>query len=138
MALWIDNTTITLTTNDGIHLLHLRSDIHLTDGSSGIRSAMLLRHITQSTGRRKVGNRITLRLRQDIVSHTDQRIFFAKHLSIFTDKGQTVNIRIHHDTQVILTCLHLIHNTLQVLLQGLRIMSKVTGRLTIQDGICDA
>ena len=49
MAFWIDNTTITFTTNNSTDFLHLCGNIHLTNSRSIILTAMLLCHVTQST-----------------------------------------------------------------------------------------
>ena len=135
VALGINHSTVALATDNGIHLLHLRGDIHLTHSGSTILSTVFLGHITQGTSRRKIRNGIAGSLRQHIVCHTHQCIFLAKHLSVFTDKGQTVHIGIHHDTQVVFAGLHLVHNALQVFLQRLRVVGKVAIGFTVQDSI---
>ena len=96
---------------------------------------MLLGYITERTGRRKVAYGVTWSLAQYIVSYTYQGIFLAKHLAILADECQAVNIRVNNDTHIITTLLQLVHDTTEVLLQWLWIVSEITCWLPIQECI---
>ena len=135
VALWIDDTAITLATYHGMNVLHLGGDIHLAYCSSCIFATMLLGHITESTGRRQVADSIARSMAQHIIGHAHQGIFLAKHLAVLADESQAVNIRVNNDTHVVATLLQLVHDATEVLLQWLRIVSEVAGRLTVQEGI---
>ena len=121
VAIGIDNTTVAFATDDGAHFFHLRGDVDLSDSSGMILTAMLLGNITQGTGRRQVGDCrqsrliiLIIQMTQNIVSDTDQRVFFAEHGTIFADEGQAVYIGVHDDTEVETTFLHLVHDAVEV------------------------
>ena len=129
VTLGIDDAAIAFTANDGPHLLHLRGDVDLTDSSSSIATTILLCDITQSAGAGEIRyggewrqpfishfSFLISHLRQHIVGDADQRILLAKHLAVLTDEGQTVNVGVDNDAEVIMTSLHLVHDALQVLL----------------------
>ena len=133
MALGIDDSTITLTTDDGSHFFHLRCNIHLTDSCGVVFAAMALRDITQGTRRTQVAHRRTLDMVEDVVSHRHQRVFLAIHLAVLLDEGQTVYIRVYDDAEVIATTSNLAHDAAEVALQRLRIMCEIAVSLTIEE-----
>ena len=133
VALWIDDSTIALATDDSMNILHLGGHVDLTYRSSSIDTAMLLGHVTERTGRRQVAYGVARSLAEHIVGNAYQGIFLAKHLAVLADERQAIDIRIDYDTHVITTLLQLIHDTTQVLLQWLWVVSEVTIRLTIEE-----
>ena len=138
MALRIDYTTITFTTNDSPNGLHLGCHVHLAHSSSSIRAAMFLGHIAKCTRRRQIRNGIPLCVRQHIVGHADERIFLTKHRAVLADESQTVDIGVDNDTQIILAGLHLVHDALQILLQRLGIVGEVASRLGVENRVFHA
>ena len=99
---------------------------------------MFLGDVAQSTRRTQVGNRVSRRMAQHIIGHRDKRILLAKHLTVFTNEGQTVNIGVHNDAKIVATLADFGHNSAQILLQRLRIMGKIACGFTVQEGIFHA
>src|SRR5690606_38853177 len=71
-------------------------------------------------------------LTQYIIGTSYQSIFFAEHLPIFRNKSQSVHVGINNNPQIRSFFLHQLTDLFKVLLKRLRIMRKVTRRLTIK------
>ena len=133
MALRIDDSTIAFATNHGTHLFHLCRDVHLAHSSSSVLATVLLGHVAQGTGRGEIAHGISLIVGKDIVGYADQRVFLTKHLTVFADESQTVNVGVDYDAQVETALSHLVHDALQVLLQWLGVVGKLSGALAIEN-----
>ncbi len=128
----INNSTIAFATDNSAYLFHLGSYIHFAYSRSGIFLTVLTCYVTQRTGRTQVGNRIARSVLQHIVGHGNQRIFFTVHLTVLTNHGQTVYIRVYHKSNVCLTAFHKVHDVAQILFQRFRIVLEITGRLAVE------
>ena len=128
----IDHSAIAFATDDGAHFFHLGGYIHFAYGRSIIFPAVFAGHITQCTSGTQIGNRIARSVLQHIVGYGDQRIFFAIHLAVFANHGQTIHIRINDKSYIGFTAFHQLHNVAQVLLQRFGIMLEVTGGLAVE------
>ena len=133
MALWIDYSTISFTTDHSTYLTHLCSYINLTYRSSTINATMLLGYITKGTCRTEVAYSCTRGMLKNIVGNAYKGIFLTEHLTILTDECKTVNVRINHDTEIISALCQFTHNTCEILLKRLWIMCKVTISLSIKE-----
>ena len=69
---------------------------------------------------------------QYIIGYGYQCIFFAIHHTVFTNHSQAIHIRIYNKSHICLTAFHKIHDISQILFKRLRIVCKVSGRLTIE------
>ena len=71
-------------------------------------------------------------MRKHIVGNADKCVFLAEHLSVLADEGQTVYVGVNHDTEVVLSAAHLVHDAREVLLERLRIMCEVACWLSVE------
>ena len=69
---------------------------------------------------------------QYIVGYRNECVLLAEHLTILADKCKTVDIGVNYDTKIESTLLHLIHDTLQILLQRLWVVSEVACALAVE------
>ena len=138
VALWIDYSTITFAADNGINGLHLRGYVHLANSRSRVLAAMFEGNIAQGTSGTEVRHGVTWHFRQHIVGHTNQRILFAEHLSVFTNKHQTVYIGVNNDTHVVVSILYLGHNLCEIFLQRFRVMGEISRWLVVEHGVFHA
>ena len=110
MALRIDYSTITFTADNCINGLHLRGYVHLANSRSRVLPAVFEGNIAQGTSGTEVRHGVAWCLRQYIVGYTNQRVLFAEHLPVFTNKHQTVHIGVYYDTHIVVSILYLGHN----------------------------
>ena len=69
---------------------------------------------------------------EHVIRHRDQRVLFAEHLSVLTNHGETVHVRVNHEGHIVAAFTHQGHDVAQVLLQRLRIMLEIAGRFAIE------
>ena len=91
-----------------------------------------LSNVTQGSGGTEVRHGVTRGLRQHVVGNADQRVLLAEHCAVFTDECQTVYIGINDNAQIVVACLHLVHDAAQVLLQRFGVMGKVARHVSIE------
>ena len=94
---------------------------------------MTLGDIAQRTRRREVANGSARGVGKHIVGHGDEGVLLTEHLTVFLNECQTVDIGVDDDTHIIATLLQFIHDTSEILLQRLRVMSKVAIGLSIEE-----
>ncbi len=129
----IDDSAIAFAANHCVYVFHERGDIHLAHRRGTIFAAVLGRDVTQRTGRGKVRNGVARCVRKHVVGHADERVFLTKHLAIFTDESESVNIGINHDSEVKTTFFNLVHDATEVLLQRLGIVGEVAVGLAVEE-----
>ena len=133
VACRIDNTAIAFTADDGADLLHECGDIDFTNGRSTVLAAMTLGDIAQRTRRREIANGSARGVGEYIVGHGDEGILLTKHLAVFLNECQTVDIGVDDNTHIVATLLQFVHDTTKVLLQWLRVVSEVAVGLSIEE-----
>ncbi len=75
---------------------------------------------------------------EHVVCDRHERVFLAIHLTILLNEGQTVDVRVNHNSQIVAAISHLVHDAAEVFLQRFRIVSKVACALTIEKLILHA
>ena len=69
VALRLDYSTITLTTDNGAYFLHLSGNVDFAYCSSGVLAAMLLSNIAQGACRAEVRNSVTYGMTEHVVGY---------------------------------------------------------------------
>ena len=133
MALWIDDSTIAFTADNSSNLFHLCCYVDLTNSCGTVFATMLLCNIAQGTGAAQVAYRIAYSMAENVVCNADEGVLFSKHLSVFADKCQTVNIGIDNDAEIKTSILHLVHDAMKIFLQWLGIMCEVASALSVEN-----
>ena len=69
---------------------------------------------------------------EDVVSNSNEGIFFTEHRTIFTNHSEAVNIGVNNETDIVAALTHKVADFCEVLLQGFGIVSEVTSRFCIK------
>ena len=108
---------------------------------------MTLCDVAQGTGRAQIRNGVALVVSQHVVGHRDQRVFLTEHAAVLADESQTVDIGVNDDAEVktllrradrVFIGTHLVHDALQILLQGLGVVGELSCALAVQNLVVDA
>ena len=93
---------------------------------------MALGDVAQRTARTQVAHNMSWMMLQQVVGYRNQRVFFAKELTVFADKDQAVDVGIDDDSQVALRFRNKGADLVEVLAQWFRIVRKMPRGLAMQ------
>jgi len=128
----IDDSAITLTTDDGTCLFHLGGYVDLTYSSCIVLTAVLTGHITQGTCGAEVGDGIAGCMFENIISNGYKSVFLTVHGTVLINESKTVHIRVNHEGYITATLFHEVHDVTQILFKRFGVMLEITGGLTVE------
>ena len=70
---------------------------------------------------------------EHIVCNANKCVFLAKHLSVFADKRQAVDIGVDYHAEVEAAACHLLHDAREILLQWFGVVGEVACRLGVEE-----
>ncbi len=96
-----NNAPVAFAANYGLNFFHFLHHVHFANGRSIIgRTVFQLCDLFQGAGTAEVAYSTAFLLPQYIIGNGHQRVFFAKHAAIFTNKTKPVYIGIHRNAQL--------------------------------------
>ena len=135
MALRVDYAAVAFAADYGAYFLHLCRNVHLAYCRCCVRAAVTLSYVAQGACRRKVRHGVARCVLQHVVGYAHECVFLAEHLAILADERQTVYVGVDNDAEVVLAAVHLVHYTLQVLLERFGVVGEVAVGCRVEDGI---
>jgi len=138
MAGRIDDAAVALTAYQGIHLVHLGGNVHLSNGRSIISASVGLGNIPEGPAGREIryGSKILAAglygLVEQIICNGDEGILFHERSAVLADEGETVHVRIHAHAKVGFFADYGLAEANQVFGQRFGVVGEITARFTVE------